>query len=542
MIVLEVLNSLILRHIEAGKLQVHPKCKDPMLTHLLFADDLFWFTKPTVANIQSIMEILDDFKVITGLQINMQKSSIIFAGVENQIKNDILAISGLSELPPSSFYLGLPLITRRITTTDCLPLYEKITEKLHTWHNLHISQSGRLTIIQSIATAMTTYWSRHYILPKKLIGMINRALARFLWHGDPNMKKIVPIALHKIQLPKRVGGLGIQNLKIWNIAAMSKYYDLLLSGSGNLWAGWVRKNLIGRKNFWSMDIPASASWSWRNILKLRSTFLPLLRCNPVASPDLQFWKEPWADYGLILSDVLSTALQCQTGIPFTARVADYFCDGVISLPHTSSAIVRDVWNSIESRNYDQADRHVTWKTGAGLHSIKDIYNLLIPQHEPFPWFKRIWSSYGPLRNNLLLWKVMANAILTKDKLLRMNITQDDTCVLCGSLPESNTHIFFNCTYVYWIWSMLLADLCFHRPSSNSHSEWFSIYKHTRWKTVNALILLALLKRLVAAVWAERNQRVFYSICISKENLFHSIRRSISLDINSIRRAYPHTTV
>lgn len=191
-------------------------------------------------------------------------------------------------MPNNAKYLGLPLITSRITKTDCLPLFENITSKLCSWSNTKLSQAGRLVIVQSITTAMISYWSRHYILPAKLISMVNSALARFLWHGDPFSKKLIPISFWKAQLPKNLRGLGITNIKTWNKAAISTYFDNLLSCSPDQWTQWVLNNLIRGKNFWAMQIPPNASWSWCNILKLRSTFLPLIQCNVKANPQIPF--------------------------------------------------------------------------------------------------------------------------------------------------------------------------------------------------------------------------------------------------------------
>ena len=42
--VMEVLSNLIVKAARAGRIRPHPKCSDPELTHLLFADDLLIFS------------------------------------------------------------------------------------------------------------------------------------------------------------------------------------------------------------------------------------------------------------------------------------------------------------------------------------------------------------------------------------------------------------------------------------------------------------------------------------------------------------------
>lgn len=126
---------------------MHPKCKEPLITHLLFADDLVIFTKPTISNITTIFEILDLFYAITGLKINFNKSHILITGLSDGLKAEIITHSGLNEMQHNARYLGLPLISARITKSDCLPLYERITDKLSIWPNTKLTQAGRLVIV-----------------------------------------------------------------------------------------------------------------------------------------------------------------------------------------------------------------------------------------------------------------------------------------------------------------------------------------------------------------------------------------------------------
>lgn len=534
-LVMEILNALLKEQVDEGKLQLHPKCKEPLITHLLFADDLVCFTKPTTQNITTLLDTFQSFKAITGLSLNSNKSEILVAGLTDHQKGLIINHSGFNEMPTNATYLGLPLISKRITTVNCLPLYEKITRKLSSWPNNKLSQSGRLTIIQSIATAMTTYWTRHYILPMKLISMIKRAMNRFLWHGDPFSTKLIPIAFSKIQIPKKHGGLGITDIKLWNIAAMGRYIDLITTHSKTLWAVWIRSNVIKRRNFWTLTPQPTSSWSWRCILNLRHHFLPLIKCNPCTGISLSFWNDPWSNYGTILSAIIPYNLRMQTGIPATATVEEFITNSTVQLPHTSSPLVREIWNSITSNQYSPDSIRVCWGSSKYPFSTSRVYQSLMDLTEIFPWSSRIWNGYGSMRNNFCLWKIMANAINTKDKLQRIGLAMDDTCVLCCQQAENNIHLFFNCSYVYHIWNRLLAAGSFYRPSRNSIEEWHNIFKHTRWKTNSSHFLLAMLKRTVVTIWHERNSRIFTAKCKTKDQLFYEIYKLVILDVSRIRK-------
>ena len=51
---------------------------------------------------------------------------------------------------------------------------------------------------------------------------MNNRCRQFLWHGLEENKKGGVVAWQKICKPKREGGLGLKDLKIWNKSAIGK--------------------------------------------------------------------------------------------------------------------------------------------------------------------------------------------------------------------------------------------------------------------------------------------------------------------------------
>ena len=81
--------------------EFHPKCEEVNLTHVFFADDIFLFSGGTSSSVQVIMDELNKFENFSRLQVNKQKSAIFLVGVNGDVKNDILNITGfcLGSLP-----------------------------------------------------------------------------------------------------------------------------------------------------------------------------------------------------------------------------------------------------------------------------------------------------------------------------------------------------------------------------------------------------------------------------------------------------------
>ena len=57
-----------------GLFDYHPQCQQVQLTHLSFADDILVFTDGSVRSLDGVLEVMDKFATLSGLQINVSKS------------------------------------------------------------------------------------------------------------------------------------------------------------------------------------------------------------------------------------------------------------------------------------------------------------------------------------------------------------------------------------------------------------------------------------------------------------------------------------
>jgi hypothetical protein len=77
-------------------------CAAIELTHLCFADDLLVFSAAKVSSVSSIIEVHAEFELLSGLKANSSKSSIFLAGVDHNVKQEILK---LLHMPEGNFLL-----------------------------------------------------------------------------------------------------------------------------------------------------------------------------------------------------------------------------------------------------------------------------------------------------------------------------------------------------------------------------------------------------------------------------------------------------
>jgi len=80
--------------------------------------------------------------VLSGLKANLAKSSIFCAGLHTDRKREILDFLRMHEGNLPVRYLGVPLVTKRLTAVDCECLISRVTARLDLWLVKHISFAG----------------------------------------------------------------------------------------------------------------------------------------------------------------------------------------------------------------------------------------------------------------------------------------------------------------------------------------------------------------------------------------------------------------
>lgn len=96
----------------------------------MFPDDLIVMTDGKVRSMEGIVVVFDNFAKISGLRISMEKPTMYMGGVPADIQMEIETRFRfkMDQLPVR--YLGLPLTTKSMNTSDYQPLLETIRNRI----------------------------------------------------------------------------------------------------------------------------------------------------------------------------------------------------------------------------------------------------------------------------------------------------------------------------------------------------------------------------------------------------------------------------
>nr|XP_034917193.1 uncharacterized protein LOC118050822 [Populus alba] len=133
------LGGILYAETQSPSLKYHWRCKENTITHLCFADDLILFRHANTTSVGILKSFLDKFSTLSGRMINLSKSFIYLSGIDRDLQSTIQDQVGFDQRAFPVRYLGVPLITIRLTHTDCLPYrFGRSTSP-----SIHLSPGGR---------------------------------------------------------------------------------------------------------------------------------------------------------------------------------------------------------------------------------------------------------------------------------------------------------------------------------------------------------------------------------------------------------------
>eukprot|EP00252_Welwitschia_mirabilis_P010433 TRINITY_DN23707_c0_g1_i1.p1 TRINITY_DN23707_c0_g1~~TRINITY_DN23707_c0_g1_i1.p1 ORF type:complete len:146 (-),score=8.37 TRINITY_DN23707_c0_g1_i1:23-460(-) len=134
-------------------------------------------------------QTIEHFKMVSGLEANSVKSQIFFGGIIQEEKSRFLQMLSFTEGSLLVRYLGVPLNSKRLTSSDCLPLILRVTEKIRSWTIKFLSYAGRCVLVKGVLQTISSFWCRVFILYNKVLHEINVLCRKFLWTGNQECSK-----------------------------------------------------------------------------------------------------------------------------------------------------------------------------------------------------------------------------------------------------------------------------------------------------------------------------------------------------------------
>ena len=147
----------------------------------LYADDMTLFLKDE-ESMGKCLSILEEFKTASGLDINIQKTKMMWLG-RNKHRNDpLLQIEAVEKVKILGIYFSARNSCYRDNVEKVIENTERVTNM---WNKRDLTIKGRVTVAKSLILSQITYIASSYLIESKDIHRIQSHIMRFLWRGRP---------------------------------------------------------------------------------------------------------------------------------------------------------------------------------------------------------------------------------------------------------------------------------------------------------------------------------------------------------------------
>lgn len=291
----EGLTGIIRHYEESGWIHGCKVARDaPSISHLLFADDCYFFLKATQGEASNMCDILKKYDMLLGQMVNYAKSDIVFSlNTTVSVRRNICESLGVQEKEKPGKYLGMPMYIGKSKKEAFGFLSDRVQSKIHAWCNKDLSKAGKITLLKTSAQTTPTFLMSLFLIPDTICEEIEKKMNAFLWGGGINNKGVKCISWKRMCMPKEYGGLGLKELRKFNIAILAKQGWRLLIEANPLVSAVMKARYYPDRNVLNAKLGANPSYVWRGIVQGLEALRAGVRRKIGNGMETMVWDDPW---------------------------------------------------------------------------------------------------------------------------------------------------------------------------------------------------------------------------------------------------------
>ncbi|KAF7832322.1 uncharacterized protein G2W53_014655 [Senna tora] len=493
----------------------------PPINHLFFADDSMIFFKANIDSCKSITDIWKDFGMMSGLCINKDKTEVKFSpNTPRRFQKLLSEILDCRTTDRFQKYLGAKIDASGRERIQFQAIYNSLKERLQVWKGKLLSQAGRLVLIKSVLSSLSTYQLSYYRLTKSEATKCDQILAHFFWGSDRSPNRPHMINWDKVCQPLHLGGLGVKKFEDFNQALVAKQIWRICTDDSTLLSRVMKAKYGETNSVLGFKCPNSASKQWKDIFSAKDLIVNNLQWQVGTGDRIDLNNPAWPRPRQINSDG-------------PQRVSDLIDEN----HHWRVNVIRAIYNRQEANNIlkmtistrGTPDQLVWTPNAQGVYKVKDGYNQLnhsehpVTPISPFKDWKAFWKLKLPHKVLMFGWKLCHNRLPIADNLLKRNFKIQGNCGFGCDSHETQNHLFKYCPMARAVWFGAHYNIRIESIPHDSIQEWLQhlISSHNSNGEVSNLDHHELIHHIITICWCiygARNETIFQHKSVSPEQV------------------------
>lgn len=199
-----------------------------------------------------------------------------------------------------------------------------------------------------------------------------------------------------------------------------------------------------------MEEATTDSWTWKQLLKLRSEALNFCKGILNSGTKLSFWYDVLTPLGQLISYIgpMGPRVLC---VPLLATVSEA-CNSegwLIAHPRRQEALDIQIHLTTIPMPPSEIDDIYEWKVPGSSHTVYTsaaTWEFLRPKSEEKTWVDCVWFKGHVPKLAFHMWIANADRLPTRARLASCGINLSTACCLCSQEVETRDHLLLTCSY------------------------------------------------------------------------------------------------
>ena len=311
-----------------------------------------------------------------------------------------------------------------------------------------------------------------------------------------------------ISQKKDFGGLGVPNLREFNMALLASWAKRYFMDSNKNWVKLIdHKYKTTKPNIlWSRQ--GVGSPFWKGVTWALEGVRPFYKWKLGNGNKISFWDDIWVGDSSLKTQFWDVYEICQQQ---HCAVSEVWDGSTLKLTFNRcvEAGFLDRWHELiriisDMPITDETDQPIWRLESSGVYSVKSFYNMINWGGVSTPIWRKFWKIVVPHRYLVFLWLAFHNKILTRDNLNKRREVENLKCLFCNE-DETVCHLFFECVVAKQVWSDISDSFEFSIP--NDMNELSSFWNLNNKKSVTNIACVAT----IYSIWTMRNDMCFQGV-------------------------------